>query len=65
MVTAADIQVGSCLILNPDLHIAELDEDGRLSMGSPCARAGAMYPRAVETRSSHRAIPVDALFSQW
>ncbi|MGI6559284.1 MAG: DNA-directed RNA polymerase subunit alpha [Limnochordia bacterium] len=66
MVTAADIQVGSqAEILNPDLHIAELDEDGRLSMEITMRKGRGYVPAEQLKKPDHPIglIPVDALFS--
>jgi len=65
-VTAGDIQVGSeAEILNPDLHIAELDEDGRLNMEITLCK-GRGYVAAEQLKKPDHPIgliPVDALFS--
>lgn len=65
-VTAADIQAPADLeIINPDLHIAYLDEDGSLSMTLEI-ESGHGFKMAEYKKSDERPIgyvPVDAIFS--
>ncbi len=65
-VTAADIRCGSDVeILNPEHHIADLDQDGRLFMTITVAK-GRGYSGADKNKKEGQpigVIPVDSLFS--
>lgn len=65
-VTAADIQANHNVeILNPDLHIATLNEDGKLNM-EMTVKMGKGYATANENKEGEEAIgviPIDSIFS--
>jgi DNA-directed RNA polymerase subunit alpha len=64
-VTAGDIQTTSDVeILNPDLHIATLDKDGRLAVDITVERGRGYVPAERNKKSSTiGVIPVDSIFS--
>lgn len=64
-VTAGDIQTTADVeILNPDLHIATLDKDGRLAVDITVERGRGYVPAERNKRSSTiGVIPVDSIFS--
>ncbi len=65
-VTAADITVDSDIeILNPDLHIATLNEDGSLHMEMTVERGRGYVPAEKNKRPDHviGVIPIDSIFS--
>lgn len=65
-VTAADIIAGSEVeVLNPDLHIATLDKDGRLFMEIVIEKGRGYVPAEKNKKEDHviGIIPVDSLFS--
>ncbi len=65
-VTAADITVDSDIeILNPELHIATLNEDGSLHMEMTVERGRGYVPAEKNKRPDHviGVIPIDSIFS--
>ena len=65
-VTAADITVDSDIeILNPELHIATLNEDGSLHMEMTVERGRGYVPAEKNKKPDHviGVIPVDSIFS--
>ena len=65
-VTAADITVDSDIeILNPDLHIATLNEEGSLHMEMTVERGRGYVPAEKNKRPDHviGVIPIDSIFS--
>ena len=65
-VTAADITAGSDIeILNPELHIATLNEEGSLHIGMEVEHGRGYVPADRNKKSEHGigVIPIDSIFS--